>query len=114
MAILPDGRLETIHVQVGTDVYIFALDQILPNDGELYNKVKGLPEVAGSAQGEGIETVWWDSSEEPVMMSMDAKELKVRADFVRSLGYTGPVAETETKEKLVVQLQRKGRKSRRT
>lgn len=85
-----DGRLDTIHIQTGSEVYIFETDSIVPNDIDALfeSGVMDLKEVQGTAQGEGIETVWWDASEEPISWSSDPYELKSRADFVRSLGYT--------------------------
>jgi hypothetical protein len=99
--ILPDGRTETIHIQTGQQVYIFETDQILPNDNELLAKVQGLKEVQGTAQGAGIETVWWDTSEQPLDHNTDAWELKRRADFVHSLGYTISSKEAKTKIRLI-------------
>lgn len=95
--ILSDGRTETIHIQTGQQVYIFETDQILPNDNELLAKVIDLKEVQGTAQGAGIETVWWDTTEQPLDHNSDAWELKRRADFVRSLGHT-----TSSKESKVI------------
>lgn len=85
MAKLPDGRVETVHIQTGDFVYIYETDEILPNDENLLDKVAGLKELAGSAQGDGIETIWWDGSNEPIVTNIPPEDLRFMANTVRSL-----------------------------
>lgn len=80
-----DGRVNTIHIQTGPEVYIFESDEILPNDEFLLDKVMDYKEVQGTAQGQGIETVWWDTTEMALDRTSTAQQLQERGRFVRSL-----------------------------
>ena len=78
---------KTIHFQTGEQVYLFGPDKFLPNDGDLLHLARAEgwgSEIVGTAQGAGIETVWWDGTNRP--MAWDSPgEMKVRADEVRPI-----------------------------
>jgi hypothetical protein len=66
----------TIHCQTGPRVYLFRKNAIydlrIKHEAEI---VFSDPEVVGSNQGEGVETVWWNGSNEPIMQSDNPEAL---------------------------------------
>lgn len=104
---MPEEPVQTIHIQTGPEVYIFETDEILPNNQETFQRVYKMKEVQGTAQGQGIETIWWDGTDAPIDLS-NAGALQQKARQVRQL-LGIPTPGTKESKKIVVKMSKNGR-----
>lgn len=83
---MTDKEISTIHFQPGPRVYIYATDQILPLTDSIWQTIGSADaEVVGFGQdGTGIETRWYDGTNQEWRYCPDPEELQEMARKVRA------------------------------